>query len=371
MPHVVERYAYDPYGQVTVLDGESGYDADGSVTEWSADAGGSDWGNEIRFAGHRLDPESGLYHVRRRMYHPTLGRLMQRDPLGYVDGMVASQGDHHMSQSLRVLAIAGAAVLAWAGVATAAEPATLRLNLRTQALKPDAGGHNQWQAVAEARTVKAPETAILLCDVWDKHWSRGATERVAALAPRINETVKAARALGVTIVHAPSETMAFYEDTPARKRMKDAPASPLPPPMPHDNPPLPIDDSDGGSDTGEKPWHKAWTRQHPAIEIDQERDGVSDNGQEIWNFLQARGIRNLVVLGVHTNMCILNRPFAIKAMVPRGMNVALVRDLTDAMYNPAQRPYVSHDEGTRLVIEYIEKFWCPTILAADLVKPSP
>ncbi|MBE0697009.1 MAG: hypothetical protein IH586_08800 [Anaerolineaceae bacterium] len=45
------------------------------------------------------------------------------------------------------------------------------------------------------------------------------------------------------------------------------------------------------------------------------------------------------------------------------MPVALVRDLTDAMYNPAQAPYVSHDEGTRLVIEYIEKFWCPTVLS--------
>jgi hypothetical protein len=36
------------------------------------------------------------------------------------------------------------------------------------------------------------------------------------------------------------------------------------------------------------------------------------------------------------------------------------------MYNPARRPYVSHDEGTELVIAYIEKFWCPTLVSADL-----
>ena len=35
----------------------------------------------------------------------------------------------------------------------------------------------------------------------------------------------------------------------------------------------------------------------------------------------------------------------------------LVRDLTDAMYNPEDPPHVSHDAGTQLVIEYIEKFW--------------
>ena len=47
--------------------------------------------------------------------------------------------------------------------------------------------------------------------------------------------------------------------------------------------------------------------------------------------------------------------------------MALVRDLTDAMYNPAMRPYVSHRDGTRLVVEYIEKFWCPTVLSRDLL----
>lgn len=49
------------------------------------------------------------------------------------------------------------------------------------------------------------------------------------------------------------------------------------------------------------------------------------------------------------------------------MNVFLVRDLTDAMYNPKDSPYVSHDEGTQLVIGYIEKFWCPTIMSSDLI----
>jgi hypothetical protein len=73
------------------------------------------------------------------------------------------------------------------------------------------------------------------------------------------------------------------------------------------------------------------------------------------------------MMGVHTNMCVLGRSFAIKTMVCWGVDVALIRDLTDTMYNPALRPYVSHDEGTRLVIEFIEKFWCPTLLSDDLI----
>ena len=45
----------------------------------------------------------------------------------------------------------------------------------------------------------------------------------------------------------------------------------------------------------------------------------------------------------------------------RRLFTGFVRDLTDAMYNPARSPYVDHDEGTQLVIGYIEKFWCPTV----------
>ena len=49
------------------------------------------------------------------------------------------------------------------------------------------------------------------------------------------------------------------------------------------------------------------------------------------------------------------------------MECALVRDMTDAMYNPARPPHVSHADGTRLVIEYIEEHYCPTLASADLV----
>jgi nicotinamidase-related amidase len=244
----------------------------------------------------------------------------------------------------------------------------LHLNLRSQALRQDAGGHNYWEEVITKKAFPAIETAILICDMWDKHWSRGASERVDIMAPRMNGVIKAARAMGVQIIHAPSDTMEYYAGTPARQRVVNAPPIAPPAPVEHPNPPLPIDDSDGGSDTGEKAGYRAWSRQHPAIEIDQGKDAISDGGQEVYSFMQQRGIRNLLIMGVHTNMCILNRTFAIKQMVKWGVNVALIRDLTDAMYNPAMPPYVDHDEGTRLVVEYIEKFWCPSIGSEDLTN---
>jgi RHS repeat-associated protein len=40
----------------------------------------------VLYCGYRWDGETGLYHVRHRMYHATLGRWIQRDPAGYQDG---------------------------------------------------------------------------------------------------------------------------------------------------------------------------------------------------------------------------------------------------------------------------------------------
>lgn len=70
-------------------------------------------------------------------------------------------------------------------------------------------------------------------------------------------------------------------------------------------------------------------------------------------------------------MCILNRSFAIEQLVRLGVDVALIRDLTDAMYDPARPPYVSHEEGVRMVIECIEKFWCPTVTSAEVLEALP
>ncbi len=247
------------------------------------------------------------------------------------------------------------------------ETPLLNLELRTQTLHTDAGGHATWEASVTMKVIPAREAAIVICDMWDNHWSHGAAERVNAMVPRMNEVLCAARARGVRIIHAPSDTMDFYAIAPARQRILAAPYVEPPAALDHIDPPLPIDDSDGGSDTGEIPWHKAWTRQHAAIEIDQGRDGISCDGQEIYNYLRQQGITFVLIMGVHTNMCILKRSFAIKQMVRWGMPVALVRDLTDALYNPAMRPYVSHTEGTRLVIEYIEKFWCPSVESTQLL----
>jgi nicotinamidase-related amidase len=245
----------------------------------------------------------------------------------------------------------------------------LHLALHSQRLTRDPDGYDVWEVVTTARKVPAKETALVLCDVWDQHWCRAATERLDKMVARMNQTVVAARDKGVLIVHAPSDTLKQYADHPARRRALEAPKVEPPADIEHEDPPLPVKtDDQTGCDARPAKVHYPWTKQHAAIEIDPDRDIISADGRELYGVYRARGIRTVLIMGVHTNMCILARNFAIKQMVRWGFDTALVRDLTDTIYSPLQWPYVSHDEGTRLVVGYIEKFWCPTLLSNDLLR---
>jgi type 1 glutamine amidotransferase/nicotinamidase-related amidase len=199
------------------------------------------------------------------------------------------------------------------------------------------------------------------------------------MAPRLNEFAKVARARGALIIHCPSDVTKFYADTPQRQLAQAAPVVEPKVPLqrwcrldPAKEPPLPIDDSDGGCDCATT-WKKGdpypWTRQHPAIEI-AAGDAITDNA-EAYYLMRQRGIENVLVAGVHLNMCVLGRPFAIRQLVAQGLNVALIRDLTDTMYNPARAPWVNHFAGTALMIEHVEKYWCPSTTSAALLGGEP
>jgi type 1 glutamine amidotransferase/nicotinamidase-related amidase len=237
------------------------------------------------------------------------------------------------------------------------------------------------------------QTAVIVCDVWDAHHCRNAVRRVEEMAPRLAEVLDEARRQGALIVHAPSGCMAAYKDHPGRKLAQVAPkAANLPRDIGrwcHQLPAeakgaYPVDQTDGGEDDdpvehaawvdrlagmGRDP-KTPWVAQSPLVPV-RDGDAVSDSGVEIWNLLEHRGVRNVVLAGVHTNMCVLGRPFGLRRMAENGKNVVLLRDLTDTMYNPARWPFVTHFAGTDRVVEHIEKYVCPTVTSADFVGGEP
>jgi nicotinamidase-related amidase len=255
----------------------------------------------------------------------------------------------------------------------------LKLTLRS--FVETSSGAGDWRKVAHEASWDPERTAVVICDMWNRHWCDGATARVAEMAPRMNQVIRRLRDQGALIIHCPSDTMDFYTDHPGRELALAAPKVPTEFPLetwvgrqPELEPPLPVDDSDGGCDDNAPrpepkgpPW--PWTHQIDTIEI-LAGDAITDDAQAYY-LMRQRGIMQAIVMGVHANMCVLGRPFAIRQLVRSGMNVVLMRDMTDAMYNPKSRPFVDHFTGTGLVIRHIEKYWCPTVASDQIIGGEP
>ncbi|MFO0903984.1 MAG: ThuA domain-containing protein [Pirellulales bacterium] len=272
------------------------------------------------------------------------------------------------------------------------EAGRFSLRLRRQTPRPAAAGRFALEEREE--TWKASETAVIVCDVWDYHHCLNAVRRLEEFGPRLNAVLTEARRRGATIIHAPSDCMPAYEGHPARRRAQAAPAAKHSPPdvelwcskIPaEEQASYPIDQSDGGEDDdprehaewaaklkslGRNP-NLPWQRQSDLITIDSERDYLSDRGDEVWNVLESRGIRHVILTGVHTNMCVLGRPFGLRQMARGGKNVVLMRDMTDCMYNPARWPYVSHYAGNDLIISHVERYVCPTVTSDQILGGQP
>lgn len=249
--------------------------------------------------------------------------------------------------------------------------------VKTSAWVPPEKSHTKLDAPVSERpftyvykttTWDPAKTAIIVCDMWDTLRNQIPADRVAEMAVEMNKVLKAARAKGVLIIHAPSGNTDFYDGTPQRERCKNAPAVETDPPLQWNflneerEAALPVDDSDNGWE-GPVLEGRPQTRQHPAIEIG-DSDAIGDE-KEVYYLLHQRGIENVLLMGVHTNMCVLGRPFGIRQLTYLGMNVLLMRDMTDSLYNPEMAPKVSHYRGTEMIIEHIEKYWCPTVLSTD------
>lgn len=277
--------------------------------------------------------------------------------------------------------------MGWGGV-----EAVMAADLQFMAQSRRSGDHGV-EVVAVPVRWKSEESALIVCDFWDSHNCGSAVRRVNEMAPRVAEVVAEARRSGVLVIHAPSDCMEAYAGHPARERAMAAPAAARQPEgvgdwqhwisAEEEKAGYPIDASDGGCDDSPEEhaaWEKVlvsegrrangapwpWRRQHEAVGIDAERDIISDRGGEIWNVLEARGIKNVMVIGVHANMCVCGRSFGLRQMARLGRNALLLRDLTDAMYNPRKPPQVSHHRGTELTVAHIERWIAPTALSSEV-----
>jgi len=80
---ILQRYVTTPYGQTRFMN--ASFVNSSNTYDW-----------EFIFQGLRTDKSTQLIYNRYRDLDPLLGRFLQRDPLGYIDGMNLYAGYHVM-----------------------------------------------------------------------------------------------------------------------------------------------------------------------------------------------------------------------------------------------------------------------------------
>lgn len=187
----------------------------------------------------------------------------------------------------------------------------------------------------ERKTFFTSELAIIVVDVWDSHPDPVEASRVSALIPRMNQTLDAARRLGIKIIFAPNEVSLpaaadtdGFQTLPVQTQIDDGFNPPRPPYWSSAwGDMVPVD-----YDQAHHPRAAHWTKQNTDL-IVKSGDLASLSRKQIFDYCAAQGITHLLYMGSAENMCIAyTREMSMTPMARYcQLSSILVRDLAVSM----------------------------------------
>ena len=193
-------------------------------------------------------------------------------------------------------------------------------------------GEMQWR-------VPVDQSALVLVDCWSEHPLQSHLERGGGIArDRILPALRACRAAGMAVVHAPAPQIASKypqwlfatDDT----RAADQPAAVS------DWPPAEFKQRTGRWSAYARPREPVldeWVRTRDPLRGIMELlgpegdDVVVATGGELHEFCRQREILHLFYAGFAANICVQFRDYGVRAMHARGYNIILLRDCTTAI----------------------------------------
>lgn len=190
-------------------------------------------------------------------------------------------------------------------------------------------------------TISAEESALVLVDCWAEHFIRSHEAASGTIIrERLAPVVEAARAAGVTIVHAPSPV--WVEAYPEWVAYASDVELGLAPRAQADSWP-PEEFRKRRGDYAQyarfvEPKVTEWLqdpsryRVHEALGPEP-GDFVVATGEQLHRLLKHRKLLHLFYAGFAANICILFRDYGTRAMALRGYNIILLRDCTTGIEN--------------------------------------
>lgn len=227
-------------------------------------------------------------------------------------------------------------------------------------------------------------TAVIVSDMWAKHWCDGATRRVDELASQMNELLVYLRDEGLQIIFCPSGTEEYYNNSYLKQQAKlDEYKSFLtdysndmylfneniiPDIQSRIDPNrIQCDCSLTKCDSTNKPWKNEGQISKLKIEKD---DILTFDETTIISYLQCKNYTHVLMMGVHANMCVIYRSFGLKQLRMAGLTPIIVRDMTDSMTPREEAPYQDHFTALDYTIRFIEEYICPSTTSASLMGTS-
>jgi hypothetical protein len=222
------------------------------------------------------------------------------------------------------------------------------------------------EVLAEVENLPSYRVGVVAIDMWNWHWCKTSTQRVAALVPRMNRVLEQARKMGVQVFWCPTDVINRYNGTHQREIAVATEGVSLPEVNLVDCPAA----RDGGGCTCGKERCRGnfgWDGMHPDLEI--HRDDLMPNDPEVlYALCRQKGITHLIYMGVHTQACLLGKSVGVSNLLKAGMRCVLARDLTDAhgVYLPDEG--FTPDDLTNEVIQHFETYLMPSINLRDTVS---
>ena len=224
--------------------------------------------------------------------------------------------------------------------------------------------------------VAAQRIGVVVIDMWNGYPCCTGRGLFAALVPRMNRALAGMRALGATIIHAPSDVSDQYVGWPQAERVAALPRYELPEVRSIATPRFPFAGQTCLCGPGIVcPYLHHWHAIHPDLALE-EQDYLlvgpvygSAGTQRLHALCRQRDLTHLLYLGIATNNCVVSKAAGMLYLARAGLEVILARDLTAAYdhYDPA-RGY-TNDAATARAVAALEQQFCPTVnLGAELAK---
>ena len=202
-------------------------------------------------------------------------------------------------------------------------------------------------------TVPLSQTALVLVDVWQRHYIKDTEARgEAIITNKLVPLLNACRKAGLTIVHAPSPPVA--KQLPNWVKL-DGPAGA---PKQDNWPPSEFLNKRARFEAYRRPTEprEAERQKLPPLQIHPkawplEKEPVVSTGEELHRYCKQQGILFLLFAGFNTNACILSRDYGTMQMRNRGYEVILVRDCTTGMESKESQPTLAQTNGAILMLE--------------------